>query len=309
MDKINKMAFDVQRVRKFLEQNGIVYTVRGYDLKNGLVDINGMIGWRVKFKQIRHKTELANFLRFSGFDSLDEWEKQARRFVKPGVPVFLYCVSLAPSSFKKLDQTSSIKLLHPNSQEFDHASSPSPAFISELRPNEVFVFGSNTNGFHGAGSAGFAMRGTTKNDWRSDQSFLDIVHKRSDDPRGLWAVFGIGRGYQVGKSGSSYAIPTVERPGVQGFVTVEYFRQQLVDFCNFARARPDLRFLVVKLGATRSEGGFSYLGLDAVQSCWKSVHRAIGIPDNVHLPRQQDPRNPTHQTGLALKEGQSKVLK
>jgi hypothetical protein len=34
--------------------------------------------------------------------------------------------------------------------------------ITSLNSNEVFVFGSNEDGFHGAGAAGFAFRYDTK---------------------------------------------------------------------------------------------------------------------------------------------------
>jgi hypothetical protein len=37
---------------------------------------------------------------------------------------------------------------------------------------EVLVFGSNRSGFHGAGSAGLAFRGDSRNTWRSDPFFL-----------------------------------------------------------------------------------------------------------------------------------------
>jgi len=162
--------------------------------------------------------------------------------------------------------------------------------ISELKENEVFVFGSNLSGFHGAGSAGFAMRGTSRNTWRDDAAFLDIVHGRTADRRGLWAVFGVGRGYQVGRTGRSYAIATVERPGRQGCVTLEHLRDQLLDFIRFAKSNPTMEFLVVKLGATRNEGGFSYFGIKTVAELWSGIHRDVGIPTNVVLPFVHDPR-------------------
>ena len=133
-------------------------------------------------------------------------------------------------------------------------------FITELAENEVFVFGSNLSGFHGAGSAGFAMRGTTKNTWRTDQEFLNIKSGKNPDKRGRWAVYGVGQGFQEGKEGKSYAIATVERPGFQGKVDIKHFTSQFLTLCEFAEAHPELTFRVVKLGATRAEGGFSYLG-------------------------------------------------
>lgn len=158
--------------------------------------------------------------------------------------------------------------------------------ITHLEPNEVFVFGSNLQGFHGAGSAGYAMRGDARNNWRSDDLFLDIMYNRARDRRGRWAVFGICRGFQVGMIGKSYAIPTVESPGLQGKVNEDYFLKELREFIQFTLDHPELRFLVVKLGANRSEGGYSYLGLETVAKCFQIIRDDIGIPQNVVLPEQ-----------------------
>lgn len=163
-------------------------------------------------------------------------------------------------------------------------------FISELSEDEVFVFGSNLSGFHGAGSAGYAMRGTTQNTWRSDKQFLDKLSGRDPDKRGRWAVFGVGRGYQVGACGRSYAVPTVERPGKPGCVDRRYLLHELVHLCQFARKHPELKFLVVKLGATRSEGGYSYFGIAYVRALWALIHKKIGLPDNIILPEEQEVR-------------------
>jgi hypothetical protein len=158
--------------------------------------------------------------------------------------------------------------------------------ITSLQPNEVFVFGSNLSGFHGAGSAGYAMRGTTANTWRDDVAFRAIMSGKNPDKRGLWAVYGVGRGYQVGLTGRSYAIPTVERPGQQGIVTEAFFLQELRTFVEFARAHPELTFRVVRLGANRAEGGYSYLGLEAVKNCFNTIRHEVGIPSNITLPEE-----------------------
>lgn len=163
-------------------------------------------------------------------------------------------------------------------------------FVEELAEDEVFVFGSNLSGFHGAGSAGFAMRGQAKNNWREDTQFCDIVKGRTQDKRGHWAVFGVGRGYQVGREGRSYAVATVERPGAQGRVDLRCLFRQLRDLCEFARAHPELTFLVVKLGATREEGGYSYFGIRRVRALWWKLHQLYGIPDNIILPETQEVR-------------------
>ena len=57
----------------------------------------------------------------------------------------------------------------------------SPWMIVQLKPNEVFVFGSNVNGYHGGGAA------------------LTALQK-------FGAIWGQGEGLQ----GQSYGIPTME---------------------------------------------------------------------------------------------------
>jgi hypothetical protein len=83
--------------------------------------------------------------------------------------------------------------------------------ISTLAPNEVFVFGSNASGFHGAGAAATA------------------VEK-------FGAVWGEGHGLH----GQSYAIDTMS-----GFETIE---AEASTFLAFATEHPELTFLVTPIG-------------------------------------------------------------
>ena len=55
--------------------------------------------------------------------------------------------------------------------------------ISTLATNEVFVFGSNRSGFHGAGSAGWAYCGRKGNQYREGNPLL----RAPDGTRGFWA--------------------------------------------------------------------------------------------------------------------------
>ena len=82
--------------------------------------------------------------------------------------------------------------------------------ITTLGPRDIFVFGSNLNGFHGAGSAGFATFGVHGNHWRD----FDYASK-PNGWRGLWTVKGHAEGLQHGTHGWSYALPTVTRPGAR----------------------------------------------------------------------------------------------
>lgn len=84
--------------------------------------------------------------------------------------------------------------------------------ITELRPGEIFVFGSNLAGHHGGGAALLA--------WRK------------------WgAVWGQG----VGLQGQTYGIPTMHG-------APEAIRPYVDEFVDFARRHPELTFLVTEVG-------------------------------------------------------------
>jgi len=87
-----------------------------------------------------------------------------------------------------------------------------PEFITELKPNEVFVFGSNLQGMHAGGAA-------------------RIAHER----------FGALWGQGVGMQGQSYAIPTMQG----GVETIEPYVEEFMDYAFRHR---ELTFLVTRIG-------------------------------------------------------------
>ena len=87
-----------------------------------------------------------------------------------------------------------------------------PEFITELKPDEVFVFGSNLAGSHGGGAAWVAYR-----------------------------KFGAIMGQGVGLQGQSYGIPTMQGG-------VETIKPYVDDFIDFAKAHPELFFYVTRIG-------------------------------------------------------------
>lgn len=87
-----------------------------------------------------------------------------------------------------------------------------PENISSLNPNEIFVFGSNLAGSHGGGAARVALR-----------------------------KFGAKMGQGVGLQGQSYAIPTMQG----GVETIKPYVDQ---FITFAKAHPELKFYVTRIG-------------------------------------------------------------
>ena len=87
-----------------------------------------------------------------------------------------------------------------------------PEFITELKPNEIFVFGSNLGGMHGGGAA-----------------------------RVAYLKFGAIMGQGVGLQGQSYAIPTMQGG-------VETIRPYVDEFIKFAEEHQNLTFLVTRIG-------------------------------------------------------------
>jgi len=87
----------------------------------------------------------------------------------------------------------------------------SPKWIDKLEANEIFVFGSNLEGRHGGGAAAVAKK------WG--------------------AIWGQG----VGLQGQTYAIPTMHGG-------VETIKPYVNEFLLFAKAHPELKFLVTEIG-------------------------------------------------------------
>ena len=87
-----------------------------------------------------------------------------------------------------------------------------PEQITTLQPNEVFVFGSNLQGFHGGGAA-----------------------------RTAYKFFGAIWGEGVGIQGQSYAIPTMQGG-------VETIQPYVDEFIQYAKEHPELTFLVTRIG-------------------------------------------------------------
>ena len=152
--------------------------------------------------------------------------------------------------------------------------------ITQLADNEVFVFGSNSTGFSGAGSAGLACRGDARNTWRSDSWFLAAMKSPVGSPNriGKWAVYGVARGYQVGREGRSYAIETIKHPGMRRTIPLSVIEDQLKQMFVFARENPNLRFLMTPVGA-----GYAGYTDGEMRGVWDRVKEAA--PSNVVAPK------------------------
>jgi len=88
--------------------------------------------------------------------------------------------------------------------------------VDKLKENEIFVFGSNEAGIHGAGAAKLARK--------------------------VGAKLGVG----VGLSGNSYAIPTKDRNIVS--LELNQIQEYVIDFLKFVEDNPQLEFLVTEIG-------------------------------------------------------------
>lgn len=116
-----------------------------------------------------------------------------------------------------------------------------PEYITKLEAKEVFVFGSNLSGFHGAGSAGFASFNEVGNVWRK-YNYDKLPHGW----RGKWNVKGVGEGFQIGTDGWSYAIPTVTHAGKKQSRTIEEISVSIKSLYAFAISKPSWKFFVAQ---------------------------------------------------------------
>lgn len=135
-------------------------------------------------------------------------------------------------------------------------------YITELRDNECFVFGSNLNGWHGAGSAGYASFNVFGNVWRQ----VDYGAK-SDGWRGKWNVKGVAEGYQAGTEGRSYAIPSVTKPGERRSIPLDKIKESIIKFGEFAENISQMRFYV----AQDAKMGYNGYTAEEMASCWATI--------------------------------------
>jgi len=94
----------------------------------------------------------------------------------------------------------------------EHKHRVTPNYVTHLNGNEIFVFGSNIQGHHGGGAA------------------LDALKN-----------FGAIMGQGVGLQGQSYGIPTMQGG-------VKDIKPYVDEFIAFAKAHPELKFLVTRIG-------------------------------------------------------------
>lgn len=92
-----------------------------------------------------------------------------------------------------------------------------PDNITSLKPYEIFVFGSNEAGVHGAGAARIANK-----------------------------LFGAKMGIGIGRTGQTYAIPTKDKS--IRTLPVKAIEEYVQEFIEEAKNFPHLTFLVTQIG-------------------------------------------------------------
>lgn len=120
-----------------------------------------------------------------------------------------------------------------------------PERIVKLQPNEIFVFGSNTEGRHGRGAAKMAMK------------------------------FGAIYGQASGRQGQTYAIITKDLRKGKRSIPLDRISKYIDKFIIYANNNPDLIFLVTKIGS--SLAGYSIKEM-------RNIFIDKIIPSNIILP-------------------------
>jgi hypothetical protein len=165
-----------------------------------------------------------------------------------------------------------------------------PENITSLKPNEVFVFGANTAGGHGGGTAGLAQRGTAS----SNYTALPIGTK------GKWSEYGVVDKLMQGTEGKSFGIVTKAatisgtslKIGAKRSVPLSRIEESINALIKTANENPNLKFLVTKFGTNMA--GFS-------EQEMKSLLENKTLPNNVILPKEFEVRTTQPSTSVKPK--------
>lgn len=82
-------------LRDFLRECGVIYTVRGYDMRRAGIVVEGVGPCRrIPLGEIHTREELGPYVFLSGFSSLLEWCDRINDFIAPSQDRWLYCVEV-----------------------------------------------------------------------------------------------------------------------------------------------------------------------------------------------------------------------
>ena len=121
--------------------------------------------------------------------------------------------------------------------------------IESLKPNQIFVFGSNANGNHAGGAARQALE-----------------------------LFGAIMGQAEGLQGQSYGIVTLDKDMQK--VSLDYIKEQLIKLNAFAKRNPDKVFLMTLIGC-----GIAGFSIEEIKSEVERIdwERNVDIPDEFRV--------------------------
>lgn len=119
-----------------------------------------------------------------------------------------------------------------------------PENVISLKPNEVFVFGSNLGGFHGGGAAKLA-----------------------------YLKFGAVYGEGVGHFGQSYALPTKDERIET--LSIEEIKRYVSGLYQYIVGNPQLFFIITKVGC-----GLAGYSTDDIKPLFESFEEL----ENISLP-------------------------
>jgi hypothetical protein len=121
-----------------------------------------------------------------------------------------------------------------------------PNSLYELNENEIFVFGSNEAGIHGAGAAKLA-----------------------------YLKFGATYGVGYGLMGQSFAIPTKNKKIKT--LPLDTIEKYIIMFLEEAKTMPDLTFLVTKIGC-----GLAGYKENQIKPFFKNIPDNVILPKGFH---------------------------
>lgn len=130
-----------------------------------------------------------------------------------------------------------------------------PERISALKKNEIFVFGSNTQGRHGAGAAKTALE-----------------------------LFGAKYGVAKGLQGRSYGLITTDLTTPELY-PLELIEENILEFIGVANSYPHLTFYMTKVGTALA--GYT---VSVIANVFKKCHKQLPFPVNVILPKEFEMR-------------------
>ena len=122
-----------------------------------------------------------------------------------------------------------------------------PENIRHLAPNQIFCYGANTAGIHGAGAAKLALQ------WGAKMG-------------------------EYGLNGQTYGIPTKDKK-IQT-LPLDKIQVHVNDFLATAFSHPEYEFLVTKIGT-----GLAAIPISDIAPLFKTV-KTTGVFDNVILPEE-----------------------